>query len=86
MQVTIEISNYPLREDYEDVILDFINRCKQSDVTIKVNATSTHLQGEYDTVMNLLQNEIKTSFEKYGKMIFVVKVLKGQLDLNFEMS
>jgi len=85
MKVTIEISNYPLREDYEDVILDFINRCQQSDITVNVNATSTHLQGEYDTVMSLLQQEIKTSFEKYGKMIFVLKVLKGKIDLDFKM-
>lgn len=85
MKVTIEISNYPLTEGYEDIILDFIHRCQASGIRTKVNATSTHLQGDYDEVMNLVQKEIKHSFEKYGQMIFVVKVLKGALDLEFSM-
>jgi len=85
MKTTIEISNYPLSEEFEPKILDFIERCQASGVKTKVNATSTHLQGDYDEVMNLIQAEIKTSFEKFGKMIFVVKVLKGELDLDFSM-
>ena len=83
MTTTIEISNYPLTDDYLPKITDFIDRCKSSGITVKVNATSTHLQGDYDEVMNILQREIKTSYERYGQMIFVVKVLKGELDLNY---
>ncbi len=86
MKVTIEISNYPLTDDYEPKIIDFIDRCIASGITVKVNATSTHLQGEYDEVMNVLQREIKTSYERYGQMIFVVKVLKGELDLDYKHS
>lgn len=85
MKTTIEISNYPLSEDYEPKIIDFIERCQASGIKTKVNATSTHLQGDYDQVMNILQKEIKSSFEKYGKMIFVVKVLLGELDLDIRM-
>ena len=85
MKTTVEISNYPLSEEFEPKILDFIERCQAEGVRTKVNATSTHVQGDYDLVMNLIQSEIKTSFEKYGKMIFVIKVLKGELDLDFSM-
>ncbi|MDC1384641.1 MAG: YkoF family thiamine/hydroxymethylpyrimidine-binding protein [Crocinitomicaceae bacterium] len=85
MKVTIEISNYPLSEDYEPKILDFINRCQAHGMRTKVNVTATHIQGDYETVMNLVQEEIKTSFEKYGQMIFVLKVLKGELDLDFSI-
>jgi len=84
MKATIEISNYPLTDDYEPKIIDFIDRCIASGVTVKVNATSTHLQGDYDEVMDILQREIKTSYERYEQMIFVVKVLKGELDLNYQ--
>ncbi len=84
MKITVEISNYPLTDDYLPQITDFIDRCIATGITTKVNATSTHLQGEYDEVMNVLQQEIKTSYEKYGQMIFVVKVLKGELDLNYQ--
>lgn len=86
MQTTIEISNYPLHEDFENRILDFIRRVqKDQNVTVKINATSTHIVGEYDYVMQLVQREIKTSFEKYGKMIFVIKVLYGALDLDVDL-
>lgn len=85
MKVTLEISNYPLDQDFEDKILDFIHRFKEHNFNLRVNATSTHVTGEYDAVMAVLQKEIKTSFERYGKMIFVVKVLKGELDINFTL-
>ena len=85
MKVTLEISNYPLDQEFEDKILDFINRFKAHGIKLRVNATSTHVTGDYDAVMSVLQKEIKTSFEQYGKMIVVVKVLKGELDINFTL-
>jgi uncharacterized protein YqgV (UPF0045/DUF77 family) len=80
MKTTVEISNYPLNADYEPPILDFINRLKEVEgLKIQVNATSTHIGGDYNLVMETLQQEIRTSFERYGKMIFVMKVLNGDL-------
>lgn len=80
MKTTIEISNYPLNAEYIPPIQDFINRLNSNNkIVVKTNATSTHIVGEYDEVMAILQKEIKTSFEKYGKMIFVMKVLNGAL-------
>lgn len=82
MKTTIEISNYPLNADYIPPIQDFIDRINaHTNITVKVNATSTHIVGEIDEVMPILQQEIKSSFEKYGKMIFVMKVLNGALDI-----
>lgn len=80
MKTTIEISNYPLSEEYIPKIKDFIERCNTyNDIIIKTNSTSTQISGDYDVVMNLLQTEIKSSFEKFGKQVFVVKFLKGDL-------
>jgi uncharacterized protein YqgV (UPF0045/DUF77 family) len=82
MKTTVEISKYPLNADYEPPILDFIGRVKANqNIIVKTNATSTHIVGEYDEVMAILQKEIKDSFEKYGKAIFVMKVLNGGLDI-----
>ncbi|PKP51409.1 MAG: hypothetical protein CVT95_00960 [Bacteroidetes bacterium HGW-Bacteroidetes-12] len=82
MKTTIEISNYPLNADYIPPIKDFIDRINlHPNLIIRANATSTQIVGEYDEVMPILQKEIKTSFEKYGKMIFVIKVLNGALDI-----
>lgn len=80
MDVTLEISKYPLNEDYITPIQNFIDRMnKHAGIKVKTNATSTHVAGEYDLVMSLLTKEIKTSYEKFGKSIFVVKVLLGNL-------
>ena len=82
MKTTVEISKYPLNENYEEPILDFINRIKkQTNIKVKVNATATHIAGDYDEIMELLQKEIKHSFETYGKAIFVIKILNGALEI-----
>jgi uncharacterized protein YqgV (UPF0045/DUF77 family) len=82
MKTTVELSKYPLDADYEPPILEFIGRLKaHQNITVKTNATSTQVVGDYDEVMTLLQKEIKTSFEKYGKAIFVMKILNGDLGI-----
>lgn len=82
MKTTIEISNYPLSADYIPPIQDFIDRLNlNQNIKVKTNATSTHIVGDFDVVMPIIQQEIKTSFEKYGKMIFVMKILNGALDI-----
>lgn len=82
MKTTIEISKYPLNENYEPPILSFIERLNTHEgIKVKTNATATHLVGDYDEIMELLQKEIKHSFEAYGKAIFVMKILHGALDI-----
>ncbi|MEJ6737139.1 MAG: hypothetical protein QNK84_08890 [Flavobacteriales bacterium] len=82
MKTTVELSKYPLNADYEPPILDFIGRLNvHQNITVKTNATSTHVVGDYDEVMVILQKEIKQSFEKYGKAIFVMKILNGDLGI-----
>jgi len=80
MKTTVELSNYPLDKDYKPIIKDFIKRLnKERMFTVKTSATSTQVSGDYDRVMQMIQEEIKTSFKKYGKAVFVIKVLKGDL-------
>ena len=82
MKTTIEISKYPLNENYEPPILNFIERLNtHNGIEVKTNATATHLVGDYDEIMGLLQKEIKHSFEAYGKAIFVMKIVHDALDI-----
>lgn len=82
MEITVEISKYPLREDFIEPITDFIDRLNMhTAIQVKTFATSTLITGEADTVMGLLTNEIKLSFERYGKVVFVMKVLHGKLGI-----
>jgi len=83
MQLSIEISNYPLNELYKAPIKDFIARLTANDqVTTCCNTMSTQVFGEYDIVMALLNQEMKASFEQFGTMIFVVKFINADLSPN----
>ena len=80
MQLSVEISKYPLADDYIGPITGFIEQLNTyADVTVLTNTRSTQLFGEYEAVMQALQECIKWSFERYGKVVFVCKFIQGDL-------
>ena len=82
MKIAVEISLYPLNESYEAPILDFIHRINQyEDLKINTNAMSTQIEGAYETVMNALKSELKTSMERDGVTIGVLKILNQPINL-----
>jgi len=81
MKLSVEISNYPLNENYIPAIKDFIERLQANELLrISCNTMSTQIFGEHDDVMNVLSAEMKSSFEQFGKMIFVCKFINSDLD------
>lgn len=81
MKLSVEISNYPLNENYIPAIKDFIKRLQANELLrISCNTMSTQIFGDYDDVMQVLSAEMKSSFEQYGKMIFVCKFINSDLD------
>ncbi|MGI5308154.1 hypothetical protein [Rheinheimera sp. MMS21-TC3] len=80
MKLTVEISSYPLADDYLTPIKGFIEQLNgYPSILVLTNTLSTQMFGDYDEVMQALQECIKWSFEKYGKVIFVCKFLHGDL-------
>ncbi|MEM0515513.1 YkoF family thiamine/hydroxymethylpyrimidine-binding protein [Pseudoalteromonas sp. YIC-827] len=80
MKLTVEISKYPLHQDYIPFIKDFIDRLNEhKELKVITNTLSTQVFGDYDTVMAVLSAEIKRSYEQFGKAIFVCKFLYGDL-------
>jgi uncharacterized protein YqgV (UPF0045/DUF77 family) len=80
MQLSIEISKYPLATEYIEPIVGFIAQLnREPGLIVVTNTMSTQVFGEYDTVMAALQRCIKWSFEHYGKVVFVVKFIHGDL-------
>ncbi len=80
MQLSVEISKYPLADDYITPIKGFIAQLNTyPDIKVVTNTMSTQLFGEYDAVMQALQTCIKWSFAHYGKVVFVVKFIHGDL-------
>ncbi len=84
MKVTVEISMYPLRSDYQDQVLSFLDKIsKFSGLTIRVNALSTQIQGDIDVVMDAVKDSIAQTFSKEIRASFVMKILPGNIDLNY---
>ena len=80
MKASVEISMYPLDENYGTPILDFIHRLKtHSDLVVRSNSMSTQVFGEYDILMSILQKEMKTSFEKDEAVVMVMKLVNMDL-------
>ena len=79
MQVTVEISLYPLTEQYEQVVLDFIDNLKKHPIIVETNGLSTQVFGEYELIMfKILPEEIKKVFLS-GKAVVVTKLAQGIL-------
>ena len=81
MELSVEISKYPLADDYIPAIKNFIERLQKiKGLSVVGNTMSTQVFGDYDLVMDTLKNEMRYSFEKYGKAIFVCKFIGMNLD------
>lgn len=77
MNISIEISLYPLEEDFKKIIKGFIKKLKSyKKLDVIHNNISTQISGEYDLVFDILKNEIKPIFDKH-KSVFVFKLLSG---------
>jgi uncharacterized protein YqgV (UPF0045/DUF77 family) len=80
MEIGVEISLYPLQDQYVPDIKEFIGRLQsQPGLRVVTNSMSTQVFGPYDAVMDVLRRELRASFEqlgkKAGKAVFVMKVL-----------
>lgn len=82
MNLSVEISMYPLQDGYIAKIDDFLDDINARAVTagsidIRTSNMSTRIFGDYDSVSALLAHAMKTSMQKHGKIVFVCKFLQG---------
>ena len=78
MTSTIEISLYPLRDDYPSHVLHFLSRLKAiPDVEINTNGMSTIIIGDYTSLWKNL-GELMEEELKSGSSLFVMKVAPGR--------
>ena len=81
MELSVEISKYPLADDYIPAIKDFIERLQAIEgLSVAGNTMSTQIFGDYELVMGSLTKEIRRSYEQFGKAIFVCKFIGTNLD------
>jgi uncharacterized protein YqgV (UPF0045/DUF77 family) len=78
MRVAVDISLYPIADDFLTPIKDVVERLNaNSAVEVETNAMSTQIRGEYDDVMAVLNKEMKDTFERNPKAVFVMKILNN---------
>jgi len=81
MQVAVDISLYPLDENFIPPIRNVIERLgKHPGVEIEYNRMSTQLRGEFHVVMPALTEEIRTTFVDVPKAVFAIKILNNPIN------
>jgi uncharacterized protein YqgV (UPF0045/DUF77 family) len=76
MQVSVDISLYPLQESYLEPIVAFIEAVENVEgVDVVRNELSTQLHGEYETIMSLLTKEVYATFEANPHAVFTIKIV-----------
>jgi uncharacterized protein YqgV (UPF0045/DUF77 family) len=76
MQVMVELSLYPLVNEYIPPIQNFIDRLNSyTELSINTCSTSTQVTGDYAKVMEILGKEMQRTHEEVGQAIFVAKFL-----------
>jgi len=81
MKISVDISYYPLKEEFIPPIKDFIERLNRYDsIVVKTNGMSTQVFGEFDELMNALTLEIQKSFQ-LPHSVFVLKIINTDLNI-----
>jgi len=78
MHVAVELSLYPLADDFIPPILEFIERLKaRPGLAVATNSMSTQVSGDLDAVFDALRAEIARTFAAGNRSVVVMKVLGG---------
>ena len=79
MNLSVELSLYPLQDDYKPIVLAFLEDLASTadNVEIRTSNMSTRLFGEYSAVTELLNQTMLRSMQNFGKVVFVAKYLQG---------
>tara|TARA_R100000027_G_scaffold34164_3_gene25010 strand:+ start:639 stop:908 length:270 start_codon:yes stop_codon:yes gene_type:complete len=79
MQATVEISLYPLSEDYESVVLTFLDDLENEEaITFTTNGMSTQIFGEAQDIFAAVGRQFE-KIQATGKAVLVLKAGPGQL-------
>lgn len=76
MQISLDISLYPLTKEYATPILAFINQLEADPrITVVRNTLSTQLFGDYHHIMGLMTDEMARAIAFHPESIFVLKLV-----------
>ena len=78
MPVSVDISLYPLKENFITPIDDFIASLqKYENIEVKMNSISTQLFGDYDIIMDILKREVSKTLDNEKNVVLNIKIVNG---------
>ena len=77
MKISVEITFAPLEEDYKDKIKNLILKIRKSGFKYNENPLSTHIYGEYTSLMYFLTKSTQESLEEIDAGIISLKIFKS---------
>ncbi|MDN6310818.1 MAG: thiamine-binding protein [Psychroflexus sp.] len=77
MKISVELTLTPIQDDYEPVIIQLIKNLRKSGLRVLENPLSTQVYGDYDQVMEVLNEEVKTAMEGMERGLIHMKIVKS---------
>ena len=77
MDISVELTLTPLKDDYESVIKDFIKSLRKSEFKIIETPLSTQIYGNYKELMSFLNDNIYNTFINSESIIMNMKIIKS---------
>ncbi|MDH4041214.1 MAG: hypothetical protein OEW92_00790 [Gammaproteobacteria bacterium] len=82
MKLTVELSLYPIQENYIEIIQAFIDAMRtEPDLQVVTNAMSTQVCGDYERVFALVGATLAATTRRFGKQVLVAKFIPWELEL-----
>ena len=77
MDISLELTLTPLQDDYELIIKDFIKSLRNSNLKIIETPLSTQVYGDYEKVMNFINDELYKTFLNSESIIMNMNIIKS---------
>jgi len=77
MDISVELTLTPLKDDYEPIIKDFIKSLRKSEFKIIETPLSTQVYGDFKDLMSFLNDSIYNTFLNSESIIMNIKIIKS---------
>jgi len=77
MDISVELTLTPLKDDYEPIIKDFIKSLRKSEFKIIETPLSTQVYGDFKDLMSFLNDSIYNTFLNSESIIMNIKIVKS---------
>lgn len=77
MRISVELTLTPIQDNYEPIIINFIKALRKSGLTVLENPLSTQVYGDYEKVMQTLQEEAQVALEAMDRGLLHMKIVKS---------